>query len=104
MSELEAKLQQQEAELIHERDSAIELRQRVEDQKKIQDSVTRVESQVQTLLEKSTNSDTCGRDQREITDQLSSKYAFVCHSRCMLTSRIGSISSLSILTRSKTMQ
>ncbi|KAL6409679.1 hypothetical protein AUP68_06067 [Ilyonectria robusta] len=73
VSELEAKLQQQEAELIHERDSAIELRQQIEDQKKIQDSVTRVESQVQALLEKSTNSDTCGRNQREITDQLSSK-------------------------------
>ncbi|KAF7545449.1 hypothetical protein G7Z17_g9163 [Cylindrodendrum hubeiense] len=61
VSGLEAKLQQQEAELIHERDSTIKLHQRIEDQVKIQEAVARVESQVQTLIEKSTNSEASGQ-------------------------------------------
>ncbi|KAK7413898.1 hypothetical protein QQX98_007239 [Neonectria punicea] len=73
VSELEAKLREQEAELTRERDSAIELRQRIEENKTVQETVTRVESQVQALLENSTYSDANDQKQTEVTSQLSTK-------------------------------
>ncbi|KAH7175894.1 hypothetical protein EDB81DRAFT_634098 [Dactylonectria macrodidyma] len=75
--ELEGRLEQQTIELVHERDSATELRQRIDDQTKIQESITRVESQVQSLLERGTDPDTCCQNQRETTGQLSSKFDLV---------------------------
>ncbi|KAH7157820.1 hypothetical protein B0J13DRAFT_650514 [Dactylonectria estremocensis] len=77
VSELEGKLEQQTVELVYERDSAAELRQRIKDQSKIQESVARVESKVQSLLERGTDAGARCQTQRETSDQLSYKLDLV---------------------------
>ncbi|CAM1502000.1 Fc.00g039840.m01.CDS01 [Cosmosporella sp. VM-42] len=77
ISELETKIRQQEEGLSREQEAAANLRHQIEEQGKIQESIGKVESQVQALLEANAKKDEQDRKKDEMTLDLSSKLDFI---------------------------